>query len=66
MDEDRQEILDELQLITAKPVLYLCNVDEGSVKDGNAHVEALKEAVKKQSTNESRRRRRTQEQTLYL
>ena len=46
LDEDRQEILDELQLITAKPVLYLCNVDEGSVKDGNAHVDALKDAVK--------------------
>jgi len=46
LDEDRQEILDELQLITAKPVLYLCNVDEDSVKNGNAYVEALKEAVK--------------------
>ncbi|MFA5573855.1 MAG: redox-regulated ATPase YchF [Brumimicrobium sp.] len=39
-------IVDELQLITAKPVLYLCNVDEASVKDGNQYVEQVKEAVK--------------------
>ncbi len=35
----------ELQLLTAKPVLYLCNVEEESVVDGNKHVEAVKEAV---------------------
>ena len=26
-----------LQLLTAKPVLYVCNVEEGSAADGNAH-----------------------------
>jgi len=46
LDEDRQEILNEMQLITAKPVMYLCNVDEDSVKEGNALVDALKESVK--------------------
>jgi len=46
LDEDNQAILNEMQLITAKPVLYLCNVDEASVKDGNAYVDAIKEAVK--------------------
>lgn len=46
LDEDRQAILDEMQLITAKPVMYLCNVDEDSVKDGNALVDALRESVK--------------------
>ena len=30
-----------LQLLTAKPVLYVCNVDEGSAKDGNAHSAAV-------------------------
>ncbi|MDB2697871.1 redox-regulated ATPase YchF, partial [Crocinitomicaceae bacterium] len=35
-----------LQLITAKPVLYLCNVDEGFVKTGNKYVDQVKEAVK--------------------
>lgn len=38
--------LREFQLITAKPVLYLCNVDESSVKNGNAYVDQVKEAVK--------------------
>ncbi len=30
-----------LQLLTAKPVLYVCNVDEGSAATGNAHSEAV-------------------------
>jgi GTP-binding protein YchF len=38
--------LKEFQLITAKPVLYLCNVDEASVKNGNAYVEQVKEGIK--------------------
>src|SRR3954470_9251214 len=33
-------------LLTIKPVLYVCNVDEGSVKAGNKYVDAVKEAVK--------------------
>jgi GTP-binding protein YchF len=45
-DEKEQEIVKKFQLITSKPVLYLCNVDEGSVKSGNAYVERVKEAVK--------------------
>lgn len=44
--EEEKEFVRPLQLITAKPVLYLCNVDEGSVKTGNAHVEALRNSVK--------------------
>ena len=36
------------QLITSKPVMYLCNVDEASVKSGNQHVDAVKEAVKEE------------------
>lgn len=40
------EILHEFQLLTDKPVLYVCNVDEGSVKNGNAYVDAVKESVK--------------------
>jgi GTP-binding protein YchF len=39
-------ILDSLQLLTSKPVLYVCNVDEAGVVSGNAHVDAVKEAVK--------------------
>ena len=46
LDEKEQEIVDTLQLITSKPVLYLCNVDESAAKDGNEWVEKVKEAVK--------------------
>ena len=40
------EFINPLQLLTAKPVLYVCNVDEASAKNGNAYVERVKEAVK--------------------
>ncbi len=35
----------ELFLLTNKPVLYVCNVDEASAKTGNAYVEAVRAAV---------------------
>ena len=44
--ETEREIVKSFQLITAKPVMYLCNVDEASVKSGNQYVEQVKEAVK--------------------
>ena len=44
--EDEQTIFESIMLISAKPVLYLCNVDEASVVNGNAHVDAVKELVK--------------------
>src|SRR5690606_17692155 len=36
-DEDEKRIFEQAQLLTAKPVLYVCNVEEGSAADGNAH-----------------------------
>ncbi|MFM2284610.1 MAG: redox-regulated ATPase YchF [Bacteroidota bacterium] len=35
----------DLYLLTNKPVMYICNVDEGSAKTGNAHVEAVRAAI---------------------
>lgn len=35
----------DLQLLTNKPILYVCNVDEDSVKTGNKYVEAVRQAV---------------------
>ena len=35
-----------LQLLTAKPVLYVCNVDEASAATGNAHARAVEERAK--------------------
>ncbi len=48
-DEKELEIANKFQLITTKPVLYLCNVDEASVKTGNAYVDKVKEAVKNEN-----------------
>ncbi|MGV3631925.1 MAG: redox-regulated ATPase YchF [Bacteroidota bacterium] len=45
-DEKEAELVPKFQLITSKPVLYLCNVDEASVKSGNKFVDQVKEAVK--------------------
>ena len=44
--EDEKEFVIGLHLLTIKPVLYVCNVDENSVVDGNKPVEAVREAVK--------------------
>jgi GTP-binding protein YchF len=35
-DDDEARIFAQAQLLTAKPVLYVCNVEEGSAADGNA------------------------------
>lgn len=44
--KEEQKIAHELFLLTSKPVLYLCNVDEKSAVNGNKYVEAVREAVK--------------------
>lgn len=44
--EDQDWILKALNLLTNKPVLYVCNVDEASATTGNAFVERLRESVK--------------------
>ncbi|MFN8299791.1 MAG: redox-regulated ATPase YchF [Chitinophagales bacterium] len=43
-DEDKRFIAD-IQLLTAKPVIYCCNVEEGSVVNGNKYVEEVRKAV---------------------
>ena len=43
--ESEAEIIAEAQLLTAKPVLYLCNVDESAAVSGNEWVEKVREAV---------------------
>lgn len=45
-DNDREDYVNILQLITDKPVLYVCNVDESSAVSGNAYVERVREAIK--------------------
>lgn len=45
-NDDEARLLIDLQLLTSKPVLYVCNVEESSVVKGNAHVESVRAAVK--------------------
>jgi len=45
-DEKQIEFVKPLQFITAKPVLYVCNVDENSAVSGNEYVAQVKESVK--------------------
>lgn len=45
LDEAGQALLKEMFLLTAKPILYVCNVEEDAVNDGNAHSERFKAAV---------------------
>jgi len=47
-EEDKEHIAD-IWLLTAKPVMYVCNVDEKSVNTGNAYVEKVKAAVKEEN-----------------
>jgi ribosome-binding ATPase len=46
LEEAEKEMMTELQLLTAKPVMYVCNVDEGSVVNGNKYVDQVLDAVK--------------------
>jgi GTP-binding protein YchF len=43
--EDKKAI-EDLQLLTDKPVIYVANVDEASIHTGNRYVDALKNLVK--------------------
>lgn len=46
VSEDDQKFIADIFLLTAKPVLYVCNVDEASVLTGNKYVEQIRENVK--------------------
>ena len=43
---DEQRFARDLFLLTNKPVMYVCNVDDASAATGNAYVDAVREAVK--------------------
>jgi len=46
--EDEKNLVGDLFLLTTKPVLYVCNVDDASAVKGNAYVEKVKEFLKPQ------------------
>ena len=45
LEEDEVWLLDDMMLLTAKPILYVCNVDEDAVEDGNEFTKAFAETV---------------------
>ncbi|MHB9054692.1 MAG: redox-regulated ATPase YchF [Paludibacteraceae bacterium] len=47
--KDDEKIARELYLLTYKPVMYVCNVDEASAVKGNKYVDAIREATKAES-----------------
>ena len=48
LDDNQAEVARDLMLLTTKPVIYVCNVDEASVVNGNKYSQALIEAVKEE------------------
>jgi len=46
LNQEEQKLVNDFFLLTNKPVLYVCNVDEASAKNGNRYVDMLKESVK--------------------
>jgi GTP-binding protein YchF len=48
-NKDDEKIAKELYLLTYKPVLYVCNVDEASAVTGNKYVTAIREAIREEN-----------------
>ena len=52
VDEDlRKEFITPIQFITDKPVLYVCNVDEGSAANGNDYVDRVRVLAQKEGAD---------------
>lgn len=49
LEENDLPYLADLHLLTIKPVLYVCNVDEASAKNGNKYVDRVREAIKNEA-----------------
>jgi len=50
-DEEEARIFKQAQLLTAKPVLYVCNVEEGAAAEGNEHSARVFEKAKAEGAN---------------
>ncbi|MBQ9311128.1 MAG: redox-regulated ATPase YchF [Bacteroidales bacterium] len=49
LNDEEAAIARDLFLLTNKPVMYVCNVDEASAAGGNKYVAAVREAVKEEN-----------------
>ena len=50
-NDDRQAFVKTMQLLTDKPVLYVCNVDESSAVNGNAYVDQVRQVAEAEQAN---------------
>ena len=50
LSDDEKTFVDDLFLLSDKPVIYVCNVDDASAINGNAYSDALIQAVKDENT----------------
>ena len=48
-NEETALYIKNFQILTGKPVMYVCNVDENSIHTGNIHTERFKEAIKNEN-----------------
>ncbi len=48
-NKEDQKLAHDLFLLTDKPIMYVCNVDEKSAVNGNKYVDAVKEAIKEEN-----------------
>ncbi|MBR4826308.1 MAG: redox-regulated ATPase YchF [Bacteroidales bacterium] len=49
LNEEEEALSHDLFLLTNKPVMYVCNVDDASAVSGNAYVDAVREAVREEN-----------------
>lgn len=50
-DDFAKSIIDEIHLLTKKPVLYVCNVDEDSIRNGNPWIAKIEEMAAKEDSD---------------
>ena len=48
--DDKKRVIDDMYLLTDKPVMYVCNVDDASALTGNRHTERVISALKDKNT----------------
>ncbi len=51
MEKDKRILVRELQLLTDKPIIYVANVEEESIHEGNAHSKRLAELAASENAN---------------
>ena len=51
LEEKEKEHVADLMLLTDKPIMYVCNVDESAIQVGNKHVDRVKEIVKSENAS---------------